>query len=175
MTLPTSPTAGDPCFAWPLLPSSGVYPQDSCTQSSHRGSAETNLTSIHEDAVSIPDPTLWAVLQTRHRSGIAVPWHRPVAAPMIWGFGNLHMPWVQPLKRPKKKKLKHSVEIPFMSAPQVNQNWSDTAFWYMHMACHRAFNLADPTTLLRCCTVQKSFHQIFPTAKSSVISLLMLF
>ena len=33
--------------------------QDKKYQSSHRGSAETNPTSIHEDAISIPGSVQW--------------------------------------------------------------------------------------------------------------------
>ena len=49
---------------------------------SHRGSAETNLTSVHEDTVpSLASlsglriqccPELWCMLQTQLRSGVAV-------------------------------------------------------------------------------------------------------
>ena len=67
-------------------------------KSSHRGSAVTNLTSIHEEAGSIPGLALWV-----KRSGIAVScgighrclldlvllwlWCRPVATATIWPVG----------------------------------------------------------------------------------------
>ena len=60
-----------------------------------------------------------------------------------------------------------SVEIPFVSALQANQNWSDTAFWHIHvhMACLCVLNLADHTELLGYHIVHKAFHYFWQPNK----------
>ena len=78
---------------------------------SHPGSVESNLTSIHEDAGSIPGLThrlriwhcreLWCRSQTQLRCRVAVPVAIVSIRPLAW-----EPPYAkgEALKRPKKKK-----------------------------------------------------------------------
>ena len=91
--------------------------QNSPNQSSCHGSAETNLTSIHENAVqSLASLSglrihhcceLWCRSQTQLGSSLLCPWRRPAAAAPIGPLAWEH-PYVPglALKIPKKKKKK---------------------------------------------------------------------
>ena len=96
-----------------------LYIKDFRNRSSHRGSAKTNLTSIHEDPGSIPglahwvkDPVLlWAVVYVGCKRGsepaLLWLWCRPAATapigPLAWEPSYAAN---ADLKKPKKKKKK---------------------------------------------------------------------